>query len=35
MAAIQDGGQIGVRQSASLNKRVKGAKLSGKKKFAQ
>jgi len=31
MAAIIDGGQIGVKQSAGVNKKVKSAKLSGTK----
>jgi len=31
MAPIQDGGQIGARQSGSQNKRVKGDKLFGTK----
>jgi len=31
MAAIEDGGEIGVKQSVGQNKNVKGTKLSGTK----
>jgi len=34
MALIQDGGQIGARQSASQNKRVKATSCLGLKQFA-